>query len=383
MFTWSRGSSRHPGTVTTMRGFVHCVGWFALVSTTKAQSDPNKPFEGWFNVTEFPAEQKENVTALLNQAAALSAGGNIYPFFESSCIQQQVYPSTFSMSAGYVAPFAAFDNLYYVGQGAVAAWAYNTTEGVVLIDALDNAAEAEGVIVPGLEAVGLSGSDIKHVIITHEHFDHYGGAKYLQDTFGARIYGSEPFWAAMTALSPNETIAPPARNETLTDGQDLVVGGVTFHIILTPGHTLGTLSLTFPVIDSAAGEEHVVGFMGGTGDPSDTAMRDMKVSSITKYVDIARERGVDTLLSNHNVADHALYKADLLEHRGTTVETQEPAPNPFVIGTEAYVNYLKTNALCTQVLSAREGKDMASGVQGAEALRRRSLSLSTPERCNH
>ncbi|KAH8774566.1 beta-lactamase-like protein [Diaporthe sp. PMI_573] len=360
----------------TSRGFVQCLGWFALLSVSKAQSDPNIPFAGWANVTEFPAEQKDNVTALLNEAASLSAGGNIYPFFESSCIQQQVYPNTFSiaMTVGFVEPFAAFDNLYYVGQGAVAAWAYNTSEGVVLIDALDNAAEAEGVIVPGLEAVGLSGSDIKHVIITHEHFDHYGGAKYLQDTFGARIYGSEPFWDAMEALSPNETVTPPARNETLTDGQDLVVGGVTFHTILTPGHTLGTLSLIFPVTDRD--EKHVVGFMGGTGDPSDTAMREMKVASIAKYVEVASERGVDTLLSNHNIADHALYKADMLDHRDT-------APNPYVIGTDAYVNYLKTNALCTQVLSAREGKDMASGVQGEAALRRRSLSLSTQQRCNH
>lgn len=352
-----------------------------LVSTSKSQLDPSTPFTEWFNVAEFPAEQKDNVTALLNQAAALSADGNIYPFFESSCIQQQVYPSTFFMPAGYVEPFAAFDSLYYVGQGAVAAWAYNTTEGVVLIDALDNAAEAETVIVPGLEAVGLSGSDIKHVIITHEHIDHYGGAKYLQDTFSARIYGSEPFWDAMAALSPNETVAPPVRNETITDGQDLVVGGVTFHIALTPGHTLGTLSLTIPVTDSD--EEHVVGFMGGTGDPSDAAMRDMKVSSITRFADIARERSVDVLLSNHNVADHGLYKADLLQHRGSAIGAHGPAANPFVIGTDAYVNYLKTNALCTQVLSAREGKDMASGIEGTAASRRRALNLSTPQRCNH
>lgn len=371
----------HRAATRTRRGLVQCLGMFMLVSTSSAQLDPNTPFSEWFNVTEFPAEQKDNVTALLNQAAALSADGTIYPFFESSCIQQQVYPSTFFMAAGYVEPFAAFDNFYYVGQGAVAAWAYNTTEGVVLIDALDNAAEAEAVIVPGLEAVGLSGSDIKHVIITHEHIDHYGGAKYLQDTFGARIYGSEPFWDAMAALSPNETVAPPVRNETLVDGQDLVVGGVTFHTVLTPGHTLGTLSLTFPVTDTD--EDHVVGFMGGTGDPRDATMRDMKVSSIARYADIARERGVDVLLSNHNVADHALYKADLLEHRGSATGPQGRAANPFVIGTDAYVNYLKTNALCTQVLSAREGLDVAAGIQGTAASKRRAAALSTPERCNH
>jgi metallo-beta-lactamase class B len=349
-----------------------------LASTSHAlgMPDPSDPFNGWFNVTAFPDEQRDNVTALLKQARDLSQTADIYSFFESSCILQQVYPTTFSMPAGFVKPFAAFDKLFFVGQGSVASWAYNTTDGIVLIDALDNGPEAAGVIIPGLEALGFQGSDIKHLIITHEHFDHYGGARYIQETYGPQVYGSEAFWAAMEALPANSTIPPPVRNVTVTDGQDLVVGDTTFHIVATPGHTLGTISLVFNVTD--AGEPHAVGFMGGTGDPATAELRSMKVQSVQKLARIAEARGVDALVSNHNVADHQLYKADMLAHRVAGES------NPFVIGTQNYVNYLNANGLCTQVLAAREGMDLSAAVDvSTDSVARRLIAAATEENCHH
>ncbi len=80
-----------------------------------------------------------------------------------------------------VPPAKAFDNLYFVGLRSVAAWAVNTSDGIILIDALNNAKDAENTIVPGLKALGLDPNQIKYVVITHSHGDHYGGAQYLVD----------------------------------------------------------------------------------------------------------------------------------------------------------------------------------------------------------
>ncbi|KAL4924001.1 uncharacterized protein BDV17DRAFT_295813 [Aspergillus undulatus] len=128
----------------------------------------------FFNITTFPNEQKANVTRYLNEAAALATDSAINQYFQEQCIEKQVYPTLFKAEAGYVTPFLPFNNLYFVGHSYVSAWAYNTSEGIVLINALDNQEEVKAILIPGLESFGLSGADIKHLIITHEHGDHYG-----------------------------------------------------------------------------------------------------------------------------------------------------------------------------------------------------------------
>ena len=80
-------------------------------------------------------------------------------------------------------PTRVFDNLYYVGLGYVSAWALTTSEGIILFDTLDNAAEAQNYIVGGLKTLGLDPSSIKYIVVMHGHGDHYGGAKYMQDNY--------------------------------------------------------------------------------------------------------------------------------------------------------------------------------------------------------
>jgi metallo-beta-lactamase class B len=56
-----------------------------------------------------------------------------------------------------------------------------------VIDTLNNPEEARDILVPNMRALGLDPARIKYVVLTHGHGDHWGGAKYLQDTFGARV----------------------------------------------------------------------------------------------------------------------------------------------------------------------------------------------------
>ncbi|KAL4794830.1 beta-lactamase-like protein [Aspergillus venezuelensis] len=302
------------------------------------------------NATTYPNEQHANVTKYLNQAAALSADASINSFFQENCIVEQAYPPMSDVVPLFVDPFSPFDNFYFVGHTIVSAWAYNTTEGIVLIDSLDNAEEVEAVLIPGLNSVGLSADNIKHVIITHEHLDHYGGAKYIQDNFHPKIYASEAAWEGMEDMGPNAEPPVPVRDQVVTDGQDITVGGIEFHIVHTPGHTPGTISLIFPVFDH--GKPHLAGLSGGSGDPAEPYWIGQKILSQYQFGRIARERGVDTLISNHQDNDHSLRKADLLVHRLPS------AGNPFVIGAENYEKYMQAQAVCSRVMAAREGVDL-------------------------
>ena len=53
-------------------------------------------------------------------------------------------------------PGQAFDNLYYVGSAWVSAWVLKTSDGLILIDALNNAKEAADLIDGGMRRLGLT-----------------------------------------------------------------------------------------------------------------------------------------------------------------------------------------------------------------------------------
>jgi metallo-beta-lactamase class B len=84
-------------------------------------------------------------------------------------------------------PIRVFENLYYIGFSDVGAWVIPTSDGIILFDTLNNAAEARDVIVPSIKKIGLDPAQIKYIIIGHGHNDHTGGGLYLQETYHPRI----------------------------------------------------------------------------------------------------------------------------------------------------------------------------------------------------
>src|SRR5438309_4391266 len=76
-------------------------------------------------------------------------------------------------------PTKVFDQLYYLGMNSVASWAIVTSAGIIQIDSLDNPEEAERTIIGGYKKLGLDPTQMKYLILTHGHNDHFGGAKYL------------------------------------------------------------------------------------------------------------------------------------------------------------------------------------------------------------
>src|SRR5207245_9664455 len=88
-----------------------------------------------------------------------------------------------------------------------------------------------------------------------------GDAKFLQYPFGTRIIMSAADWDVVDQ-SPR-IAAKPKRDMIATDGQKVTLGDTTLTLYLTPGHTLGTVSLLIPVKDN--GKPHLVAEWGGTG----------------------------------------------------------------------------------------------------------------------
>lgn len=330
------------------------ISWALFVAITCAQNITTD-FATYFNVTTFPKEQWGKVSTLLGQGLEI-AGSDIYPRFMHRCIRVQIYGDIEIAPNGFITPISAFKNIFFVGQSAWSSWAIDTgNRELLLIDTLASPKEAEQIILPGLEKFGYKGSDIKTILITHEHTDHFGGLAYLQKRFNPVVYASETAWKAMAKSQfdpPLYANYSSARN--IDDGKTLRINDFNITTYLTPGHTPGTVSLVFPAVDNATQETHTVGFYGGGGIPRAASAMAQQIQSWTRWSKLAIEKNIDVLMSNHQSQDNSIYNFDLLNHRDCQGGKCN-MPNPFVIGADAYSRYAKAMAVCVGVQAARNG----------------------------
>jgi metallo-beta-lactamase class B len=245
-------------------------------------------------------------------------------------------------------PGKAFDNLYFVGADWVSAWAIKTSDGIILVDALNNQVEAAALIEGGMRKLGLDPAQIRYVVVTHGHGDHYGGAPYLAKKYGARVVMSEADWTMTeTKLEFATPVwgAPPKRGANdvaVKDGDRLTLGDTTVTLYLTPGHTMGTISPVFDV--RAGGQKHRALLWGGTAFNFGN-----NVPRLGSYIDATRRMSsvvqaqkIDVLVSNHSGYDGSQGKLAALR--------QQPAgaANPFVLGTPTVERALNVMGECAQ-----------------------------------
>jgi metallo-beta-lactamase class B len=247
-----------------------------------------------------------------------------------------------------LAPMQVFDNLYFLGAKWTTAWAIKTSNGIIVVDAMDNADEAEHYIEGGLRKLGADPSQIKYVIVSHAHGDHYGGADYLQKKFHARVVMSAIDWDALDKVrAPDELKKvnplfgpPPQRDQAVKDGDTITLGDTTVKLYLIPGHTLGTLASVFTVRDH--GQAHRAVAWGGTAYNFGPLPDRLQIYSDTtrKYVDALGRESVDVVLSNHIIFDDAVLKMAALSTR------KDGQPNPFVVGNDTVKRFLTILGEC-------------------------------------
>src|ERR1043165_102376 len=243
----------------------------------------------------------------------------------------------------YAEPAKVFDNVYWVGTKINSAWAIKTSDGIILIDTMYNYA-AETEIVDGLKKLGRDPATIKYVIVSHGHGDHDEGAKMLQDRYGARVIMGAPDWDAIIKAN-NMPGGVPKRDMTATDGMKVTLGDETVTILLTPGHTLGTLSMIFPVKDH--GKTLEVAYSGGMGFnfPRSPERFDTYIQSAEKFGAAAKAAGATVVLSNHSMYDQAWIRSRWQRKPGET--------SPFVVGTDGVARYVTVLSECAKAAKLR------------------------------
>jgi len=245
----------------------------------------------------------------------------------------------------FAEPAKVFDNLYFVGGKVHSAWALVTREGIILLDTI-YPYNSEELIIGGMKKVGLDPKDIKYLIVSHAHQDHIGGAEMIQKRYGPRLVMSGPDWDLVEKVPKRFTSMAPKRDIVGTDGMKITLGESTVTMWFTPGHTDGTLSFTFQVLDR--GKPLNVVYSGGTAlvyeytDPA-WGIKNMQtyINSQRHLAAKAKETGATVLLSNHSEFDEAVKKNRMLAGRGN-------GPHPYEIGADWVARYFVVTENCAR-----------------------------------
>ena len=214
--------------------------------------------------------------------------------------------------------------------GIIAATALETSDGIALFDTgpestFDN-------IATELRNVGAAPEDVRHVFLSHIHFDHAGAAWRLAEA-GATIYVHErgaPHLIDPTKLVDSATrifgddmaklwgrIAPvpPQRLRVLQDGEVVRLGSLDVRALATPGHA--SHHHVYHWNDSAFGGD-IAGVRIGSGPPIPPFVPpELHIESWLESIDKMRSLEIVTLYLPHFGAVDANIPAhfDALEDR--------------------------------------------------------------------
>ncbi len=93
----------------------------------------------------------------------------------------------------------------------------------------------------------LGGRKLDAIVLTHRHSDHVGAAKELRDKTGAVVIASAvdaPIIAGDKALPRDDMrFAPCPVDQRVGDGDIVKIGNMPWKVLLTPGHTEGSMCL--------------------------------------------------------------------------------------------------------------------------------------------
>ena len=149
-------------------------------------------------------------------------------------------------------PFRVADNLYYVGSEGLSAWLITTPKGHILIDApMDQNVD---LIEANIRKLGFKVTDVELLLNSHAHFDHAAGFARLKKDSGAILAASAGDREALEkgVYPGSEGVVflkfPPVKvDHVLKDGDTVRHGGMVLTAHITPGHSPGCTTWTFPL----------------------------------------------------------------------------------------------------------------------------------------
>lgn len=225
---------------------------------------------------------------------------------------------------GSFEPTVIFGNLYFVGTKPASVHIVDTGEGLIMLDT--GYQDSLYLVIDNIYRMGLDPHDIKYILLTHGHIDHFGAARAVKELSGAKIalgYEDREYangtldlsYAKELDMEFLETFEPDI---LLSDGDVIQLGNTSVRAVATPGHTPGAMSYFFNVSDGE--EAFTAGLHGGMG--INTLCREfldkyslpytLREDFVRSMLRLSEER-VDIFLGNHMQHNKTEQKAELLK----------------------------------------------------------------------
>lgn len=222
---------------------------------------------------------------------------------------------------GNMVPFRLAGNVYFVGTYEASCHAIDTGDGLILIDV--GYEKTADVVEESLQTLGFDVSQVKLILLSHGHYDHSDGAPQIREKSGAKICMFEEDIKYLKDYQPDHLFH---------DGEIVRMGNTAIRVQHTPGHTEGTASFFFDIIEN--GVTLRAGMFGGAGtDQLKKGFLDRRGLAYGlrglyfKSVQQLRGEHVDVFIGNHSWNNHTRENYEL-----SLVSEENPFVNPAAWG---------------------------------------------------
>lgn len=218
--------------------------------------------------------------------------------------------------------FCIAGNLYFVGNEWCSSHLIDTKEGLILLDT--PCGPSVPGLIDGIYSLGFQLKDLRYIIISHAHTDHYGAVRQLVHMTGAKTFLSAVDARDMREHAErmeemnqsfggyNECFQPDVE---LQDGEIISLGNTKIRCVLTSGHTIGVMSHFWTIEDKERTLR--VGIYGGAGfiSVSREALEKNGLplslqEEFWKSIDKVWDEKVDIMLGNHPFHNDTYKKYD-------------------------------------------------------------------------
>ncbi len=211
---------------------------------------------------------------------------------------------------GRMSPIKIADDLYFVGTYQASAHLIDTGDGLVIIDT--GYENAFYLVIESIWEAGFDPRNIKYIINTHWHGDHTEASGMMADISGAKNVISRIDAPVVEQLGYFKA------DVLVDDGDKLRVGNKTFELVLTPGHTKGTISVFFDT--TLDGVPYRVGTFGGAGantlvSTNPSYYKECRQDYLASIERLLEER-VDIFIGNHTWNNDTERRGDVLQNTG-------------------------------------------------------------------
>ena len=206
-----------------------------------------------------------------------------------------------------VDPVRLVGSIHLVGSKGLSSFFIPTPDGHILIDA---SLQRHGpVILDQIRTLGYDPADLKILLNTHAHFDHFGGLAHIKETTGAKMIASAADRPLLEAGEDRSDIDPifkaprVAVDQIVEDGETIQLGGVQLTANIMPGHSPGCTSWSMQVEETGESYDVLVFCsisVSPLGLPKDQETFDGLVANYQSSFEKAKVWQPDVFLSNHS-----------------------------------------------------------------------------------